>query len=165
MQFFDCYDLEMPRSGSVSLTLPWGATVTITCAGASTRDLAATSAQWRYSIANSYGDEWRTGEITAIGGLSGSWESCYYPQVRRLLDRTYQAVELYTKRDGVYFPDTKSALAAVSERNDHVIVAVGGKLLPVPHKLECPFRLGQDFYKHTRYELAPSDFDALVAGY
>lgn len=71
---------RMPKDGcSVSTTYPWGMTLTITRVGGDYRDLSSQSTHFEWET--SAGDR---GQFSAIGGLCGSFEDCYYPIVRRI---------------------------------------------------------------------------------
>jgi hypothetical protein len=80
-------NLPMPSLGqTVSHTFPQGDVVSVKRTSQDTRDLAATSARFSVHVNGEM-----MGVITAIGGLCGGFEDCYYPHLRDILEGVVQA--------------------------------------------------------------------------
>jgi hypothetical protein len=79
-------------------TYPWGETLSITRLGGSYTDLAAASTNFSWTLSDQDGDVIKTGKFTAIGGLSGSFESCYYPIVRSIESSLLKTIRLTYSR-------------------------------------------------------------------
>lgn len=75
----------MPKSVSsqVEIVYPWGAKLTVRLESVDMKDLAAQSANFEWTLSESDGSM-RRGTFTAIGGAPGSFESCYFPRVRKI---------------------------------------------------------------------------------
>lgn len=94
---------KMPDTGkTITHVYPLGNMITIHRYFTESSDLAAQSTGFRWTVKYYDGKE-ETGTYTAIGGLCGSFQSCYYPLVRRLEQKFTQEISLTGKSDK-YFP-------------------------------------------------------------
>lgn len=68
-----------------TVTLSWGTVVTITPTRGSYTDLSSVYQEWELVASNGYSKT-----ISAIGGLSGSLGSCYFPKLRDAARKIYE---------------------------------------------------------------------------
>lgn len=114
-------DHGMPDHGkTVSRDYPWGDRLVISRVGGSYRDLAAQSTDFEWTLTR--GESVKKGDFSAIGGLCGSFQDCYYPAVRRIEMKMLEAVQLKAIDTDDYFPPTWPVV--VSDRH---VVAVGDR--------------------------------------
>lgn len=117
-------NFEMPKGKeSISLTYPWGDTLLVQRTGGDYRDLAAQSTRFVWTLTAADGNKIGSGDFTAIGGLSGSFQSCYYPAIRGVENRmtrtvyiTDRASDKHTSAYPVLVTQRLSHLVAVKDR-------------------------------------------------